>query len=66
MSAAAQLFAEGVKKGDLRENMEILPTIFQFWGMLPVLLIGALELGAYLKNVSDYKKKVVENALDQA
>ena len=24
----------GIKKGDLRDNLEIMPTIFNFWGML--------------------------------
>ena len=43
-----QFFEEGVKKGDLRPNMEILPTIFQFWGMLSGLIQLAAQKEEYI------------------
>lgn len=29
-----RLFCDGIEKGELREDVEIMPTIFAFWGML--------------------------------
>lgn len=43
----------GIEKGDLREDLEIMPVIFNFWGMLS----GLIQLAAN-------KEKYIENAMD--
>lgn len=40
--AMSEFVSLGVKSGELRSNIEVLPTIFSFWGMLS----GAIELAA--------------------
>lgn len=38
----------GIDKGDFRSNLEILPTIFSFWGMLAGLIQTAANKEAYI------------------
>lgn len=42
--------ADGMKNGDLREDLEVMPTIFNFWGMLS----GIIQLAA---NKEEYIEK---------
>ena len=42
----------GMKKGDLRDDIKIMPTIFQFWGMLS----GLIQLAA---NKEEYIEKTI-------
>ena len=48
----------GMKKGDLREDLEIMPTIFHFWGMLS----GLIQLAA---NKEEYIEKVMHLSKNQ-
>ena len=41
-----------MEKGDLRDTLEVMPTIFQFWGMLS----GLIQLAA---NKEEYIKKTM-------
>lgn len=43
----------GIEKGDLHKDLEIMPVIFNFWGMLS----GLIQLAAN-------KEKYIENAMD--
>lgn len=43
-----QFVLDGIKAGDLRENIPILPTIFSFWGMLSGLILTAENKKAYI------------------
>ena len=43
---------EGIKKGDLRDDIKIMPAIFQFWGMLS----GLIQLAA---NKEEYIEKTM-------
>lgn len=40
----------GIKKGDLRDDLKIMPTIFSFWGMLSGLIQLAANKEEYIKN----------------
>lgn len=40
---------DGINKGDFRSDMEIMPTIFSFWGMLAGLIQIAANKEAYIK-----------------
>lgn len=51
-------FISGMEKGDLRDDLEIMPTIFHFWGMLS----GIIQLAA---NKEDYIKKTMGLSKDQ-
>ena len=48
----------GMKKGDLREDLEIMPAIFHFWGMLS----GLIQLAA---NKEEYIEKVMHLSKNQ-
>lgn len=39
----------GVKKGDLKNNLEVIPTIFNFWGMLSGIIQLAANKEEYIK-----------------
>lgn len=39
----------GIKKGDLKNNLEIIPTIFNFWGMLSGIIQLATNKEEYIK-----------------
>ncbi len=45
-------FLNGIKRGDLREDIKIMPAIFQFWGMLS----GLIQLAA---NKEEYIEKTM-------
>lgn len=45
-----EFLAEGMRKGDLRNDLEVMPTIFNFWGMLS----GIIRLAA---NKEEYIEK---------
>lgn len=45
-------FVSGIKRGDLREDIKIMPAIFQFWGMLS----GLIQLAA---NKEEYIEKTM-------
>lgn len=47
-----EFLISGMEKGDLRSNLKILPTIFNFWGMLS----GLIQLAA---NKEEYIKKAM-------
>ena len=47
-----EFIVSGIEKGDLRNNLEIMPTIFNFWGMLS----GIIQLAA---NKEEYIKKAM-------
>ena len=47
-----EFIVSGIEKGDLRNNLEIMPTIFNFWGMLS----GIIQLAA---NKEEYIKKTM-------
>lgn len=47
-----EFIISGIEKGDLRRNLEIMPTIFHFWGMLS----GMIQLAA---NKEEYIKKAM-------
>lgn len=47
-----EFLISGMKKGDLRHNLEIMPVIFNFWGMLS----GLIQLAA---NKEEYIKKTM-------
>lgn len=40
---------DGINKGDFRSDMEIMPTIFSFWGMLAGLIQIAVNKEAYIE-----------------
>ena len=40
---------DGINKGDFRSDIEILPTIFSFWGMLAGLIQIAANKEAYIE-----------------
>lgn len=47
-----EFLISGMEKGDLRDTLEVMPTIFQFWGMLS----GLIQLAA---NKEEYIKKTM-------
>ena len=46
----------GIDKGDLRGNLKIMPTIFNFWGMLSGLIQFAANKEEYIKKVMGLSK----------
>lgn len=60
-----QFVLDGIKAGDLRENIPILPTIFSFWGMLSGLILTAENKKAYIaQEVSMNKEEFVIYGFD--
>ncbi|MDE7326076.1 MAG: TetR/AcrR family transcriptional regulator [Lachnospiraceae bacterium] len=47
----------GVKKGDLRNDLEIMPAIFNFWGMLSGIILLAANKEEYIKKSMGLSKK---------
>ncbi|MCI8814873.1 MAG: TetR/AcrR family transcriptional regulator [Lachnospiraceae bacterium] len=47
----------GMEKGDLRKNLEIMPTIFNFWGMLSGIILLAANKEEYMNAAMGYSKK---------
>ncbi|MCI9546097.1 MAG: TetR/AcrR family transcriptional regulator [Lachnospiraceae bacterium] len=47
----------GMEKGDLRKNLEIMPTIFNFWGMLSGIILLAANKEEYINAAMGYSKK---------
>ena len=46
----------GMEKGDLRNDLDIMPAIFNFWGMLSGIIQLAANKEEYIKNQWDYLK----------
>lgn len=46
----------GMEKGDLRNDLKIMPTIFNFWGMLSGLVQLATNKEIYIKNAMNLSK----------
>ena len=46
----------GIKKGDLKNNLEIIPTIFNFWGMLSGVINLATNKEEYIKSAMGLSK----------
>lgn len=46
----------GMEKGDLRNDLKIMPTIFNFWGMLAGLIQLTVNKEEYIKNAMDLSK----------
>jgi AcrR family transcriptional regulator len=46
----------GITNGDLRDNLEIMPTIFNFWGMLSGIIQLAANKEAYIKHTMGLSK----------
>lgn len=46
----------GMEKGDLRGDLEIMPTIFHFWGMLSGLIQLAANKEEYIESAMDLSK----------
>ncbi len=44
-----EFLVEGIQKDDLREDLKIMPTIFQFWGMLSGLIQFAANKEEYIR-----------------
>ena len=44
-----EFLVAGIQNGDLREDLKIMPTIFQFWGMLAGLIQLAANKEEYIK-----------------
>lgn len=56
---------EGIAQGDLREELQILPTIFTFWGMLSGLIQIAENKQAYIaKDLKLSKQQFLEYGFD--
>lgn len=47
----------GMEKGDLRNDLEIMPTIFNFWGMLSGIIQLAANKEEYIENLMGLSKK---------
>ena len=47
----------GMEKGDLRDDLEIMPTIFNFWGMLSGIIQLAANKEEYIKQSMGLSKK---------
>ena len=43
---------DGVERGALRRDLEVMPVIFQFWGMLSGLIQLAAKKAAYIERVT--------------
>ncbi len=46
----------GIEKGDLRDNLEIMPAIFNFWGTLSGIIQLATNKEEYIKNLMGLSK----------
>lgn len=46
----------GIDKGDLRDNLKVMPTIFNFWGMLSGLIQFATSKEEYIKKTMGLSK----------
>lgn len=53
----AQFLEEGIAKGELRENIAIIPTIFSFWGMLSGLIQLAEAKEKYISQEMNLSKQ---------
>ncbi len=51
-----EFLISGMKKGDLRDDIKIMPAIFQFWGMLSGLIQLAANKEEYVKKTMDLSK----------
>lgn len=51
------LLISGMEKGDLRDDLEITPTIFNFWGMLAGIIQLAANKEEYIKDAMGLSKK---------
>ena len=51
-----EFLQDGIKCGDLRDGLEILPTIFTFWGSISGLIQLAVNKEIYLKRTMGYSK----------
>lgn len=51
-----RIFSGRHSNGDLREDLKIMPTIFQFWGMLAGLIQLAANKEEYIKMSMDLSK----------
>jgi len=51
-----EFIMSGVEKGDLRDNLELMPVIFNFWGMLSGLIQLASNKEEYIKNTMHLSK----------
>lgn len=46
----------GIEKGDLKSNLEVIPTIFNFWGMLSGIIQLAVNKEEYINSVMGLSK----------
>ncbi len=53
-----EFLISGMEKGDLRDTLEVTPTIFQFWGMLSGIIQLAAIKEEYIKNDGIIKNAV--------
>lgn len=51
-----EFIVSGIEKGDLRNNLEIMPTIFNFWGMLSGIIQLAANKEEYIKETMGLSK----------
>ena len=51
-----EFIISGIEKGDLRDNLEIMPTIFNFWGMLSGIIQLAVNKEEYIKKTMGLSK----------
>lgn len=51
-----EFLTSGMEKGDLRNDLKIMPTIFNFWGMLSGLVQLATNKEKYIKNAMNLSK----------
>lgn len=57
-----EFLVSGIEKGDLRPDLELLPVIFQFWGMLSGLIRLAANKEEYMKKVTGlFKETFLKN-----
>ncbi len=47
----------GIEKGDLRDDLDMMPTIFNFWGMLSGMIQLAANKEEYIKDLMGLSKK---------
>lgn len=52
-----EFIISGIDKGDLRGNLEIMPTVFNFWGMLSGLIQFAANKEEYIEKTMGLSKK---------
>ncbi len=51
-----EFIVSGIEKCDLRNNLEIMPTIFNFWGMLSGIIQLAANKEEYIKETMGLSK----------